>query len=91
MPTLKELAEKAKNRKKEFKVDSEKEVIVLPKTDSTAIVVRKLMRNGEIHIDIRTYYFNRSRQDFEPTKKGVMLTLEQAKQIIDALKEEGAV
>lgn len=89
MPTLKELAERAKERKKKFSVDSEKEVLVIPKTDATAIVVRRLVRNGQDQIDIRTYYFNKNRQEFEPTKKGVMLTLEQAKQIIDVLKEEG--
>jgi len=88
LPTLQELAEKAKNApaRRKAQPDTEEELLAIPKGERSAVVLRKLTQRGETFYDLRTFVFNRDRNCFVPTPKGIRLTEEQFTALAEFIK-----
>lgn len=95
MPTLEELArqrmenskaEGGDSRKKEPEFDSEEELGAIPKGSRQAIVMRRLTKDAQVYYDLRIFYWDRVENAFKPSPKGVMMTAEQFKQIVELVK-----
>ncbi|SHF65969.1 Transcriptional Coactivator p15 (PC4) [Desulfofundulus australicus DSM 11792] len=68
-----------------FFADAE-ELLALPKSASTAIVLRKGPYRGEPHLDLRVFVLKRDGSVVH-TKKGVLLTYDQARQVAEKILE----
>lgn|GEM_PF-3868244 len=92
MPTLQELAEKAKSAPARTKAqpDAEEELLAIPKGERSAVVLRKLTQAGETFYDLRTFVFNRDRGCFVPTPKGIRLTKDQFNALVDFVRENAS-
>ncbi|SMB96817.1 Transcriptional Coactivator p15 (PC4) [Thermanaeromonas toyohensis ToBE] len=90
MPTLEELArqkiERGNARKREPEFDNEEELGAVPKGNRQAIVIRRLTKGAQVYYDLRVFYWDKNENVFKPSPKGVMMSVEQFKQVIDLLK-----
>ncbi len=82
MPTLKELAEQAKENqnskaRNHIQPEAEEELLAIPSGNRAAVALRKIVQNGEVFYDLRRYVFRAGDASFVPTPKGVRLTDEQ--------------
>lgn len=90
MPTLKELAEQARenlNSKTQSQPEAEEELLVIPSGNRAAVVLRKIVQNREVYFDLRRYVFRAADASFVPTPKGVRLTDEQFRMLADYVRQ----
>lgn len=88
MATLKEIldenAKEMEAKRKSIEWDQEEELTAIRKSKRTVIVVKRLRKGSDIFYDIRNFLLNG--KQVIPTQKGVLLTEEQAAQVVAALK-----
>jgi len=66
---------------------SEKILFTLEKSETDQVRIRETTFKGKEYVDIRIYTKLQGGEDFVPTKKGVMLTKDKMKQLIEALNK----
>lgn len=90
MPTLEELArqkiEGGDNKKKEPGFDREEEIGAVSKGNKQAIVIRHLIKGTQEYYDLRVFYWDKNQNSFRPTPKGVMMTLDQFREVVELVK-----
>ncbi len=81
---IKENAKEMEAKRRPIDWDQEEELTAIRKSKRTVIVVKRLRKGSDIYYDIRNFLLNG--EQVIPTQKGVLMTEEQATQVVAALK-----